>query len=94
MPTETQTTTYPVIQLSNNLEIQKAATTNQLQILQVHESPIEKTVKVLVRISQDPYNHTWITVWDGESYDAIGQWTDTDLATAVTTKVLEQFQQV
>jgi hypothetical protein len=93
MPTETQTTVYPVIQLPNNLEIQKAATTNELQILQVHENPIEKTVNVLVRISQNPYNHTWITVWEKESYDAIGQWTDTDLAAAVTTKVLEQFQQ-
>lgn len=92
MPT-TQTTGsgYPVINLTGSLEIQQAATTNQLEILQAVDDPVGQTVKALVKISSNPYAHNWYTVWSGPSYVAIGNWTDQDLANAVTAIVVAEY---
>ena len=89
MPT-TQTTGsgYPIINLTGSLEIQSAATTNQLEILQAVDDPVAQTVKSLVKISTNPYAHNWYTVWSGPTYVEIGNWTDQDLADAVTAIVV------
>lgn len=82
---------YPVIDLTGSLLIQPIATTNHLEILQAVDDPVGKTVKALVKISQNPYAHNWYTVWSGASYDAIGNWTDQDLADAVTAIVVAEY---
>ena len=91
MATIVTTGVYPSIQLDNPIEIQSAATSSQLEILQAVDDPIAKTVKSLVKVSANPYAHNWYTVWEGASYDAIGNWTDQDLATAVTDIVTGQY---
>ena len=92
MPT-TQTTGsgYPIINLTGSLEIQSAATTNQLEILQAVDDPVAQTVKALVKISTNPYAHNWYTVWSGPTYVAIGNWTDQELADAVTAIVVAEY---
>ena len=92
MPT-TQTTGsgYPIINLTGSLEIQSAATTNQLEILQAVDDPVAQTVKALVKISTNPYAHHWYTVWSGPTYVEIGNWTDQDLADAVTAIVVAEY---
>lgn len=82
---------YPIINLTGSLEIQQAANTNQLEILQAVDDPIGKTVKTLVKISANPYAHNWYTVWQGDAYDAAGQWTDEELAQAVTAIVVAEY---
>lgn len=49
------------------------------------------TVKVIVGDSPMGMNMRHFVVWRGESYDAIGQWTDTDLINAVTPLVVSSF---
>lgn len=82
---------YPIIQLTGSLEIQQAATTNELEILQAVDNPIQQTVTALVKISTNPYAHNWYTVWSGESYVAIGNWTDQQLADAVQAIVTAEY---
>lgn len=82
---------YPVIQLTGSLEIQQAATTNQLEIIQAVDDPIGQKVTALVKISSNPYAHNWYTVWEGASYVAIGNWTDQELADAVQAIVTAQY---
>ena len=47
------------------------------------ENPSEKTVRVEIIKSESPYFAEWIVVWEGDAYDAIGQWTDAELVTAI-----------
>jgi len=82
---------YPIINLTSSIEIQQAANTNQLEILQAVDDPIGKTVKALVKISTNPYAHNWYTVWQGDAYTAIGNWTDEELAAAVTAIVVAEY---
>lgn len=82
---------YPIIQLTGSLEIQQAANTNQLEILQAVDNPIAQTVTALVKVSSNPYAHNWYTVWSGEAYVAIGNWTDAELADAVQAIVVAQY---
>jgi hypothetical protein len=82
---------FPTINLPNILEIQPAATTNQIEILQTTDDPIGKTVKSLVKISTTPYAHNWYTVWSGDAYDQVGQWTDAQLASAIVTLVTGEY---
>jgi hypothetical protein len=44
--------TFPIINLPSAVEIQQAANTSQIEILQTTDDPIGKTVKSLVKISQ------------------------------------------
>ena len=80
--------TFPVISLPSAVEIQQAANTSQIEILQTTDDPIGKTVKSLVKISTTPYAHNWYTVWSGDTYDQAGQWTDAQLSAAVVTLVM------
>ena len=82
---------FPVINLPNAVEIQQAANSSQIEILQAIDDPIGKTVKSLVKVSSNPYAHNWYTVWSGETYDQVGQWTDEELAAAVVTIVTGQY---
>jgi hypothetical protein len=91
MPTQITGSRYPVIYLTGSLEIQQAANTNQLEILQAVDDPVGQTVKSLVKISTNPYAHNWYTVWSGPTYVAIGNWTDQDLADAVTALVVAEY---
>ena len=88
LTTQTTGSGYPIINLTGSLEIQSAATTNQLEILQAVDDPVAQTVKALVKISTNPYAHHWYTVWSGPTYVEIGNWTDQDLADAVTAIVV------
>ena len=79
---------FPTINLPNPIEIQQAAYTSQIEILQTTDDPVAKTVKSLVKISTIPYSHNWYTVWSGDTYDQAGQWTDAQLSAAVVTLVM------
>ena len=75
---------YPTIQLSTEVTIQPPVYTDTIKVLEILENPVEKTVRVKVLKSETYYFHEWVLWWEGETYDAIGQWTDTDLIQAIT----------
>jgi hypothetical protein len=52
-------------------EIKKTIT--ELTILELKDSPEQKKVQAFVQ------ELGLVTLWQGEEYDAIGQWTDTDV---------------
>jgi hypothetical protein len=83
--------TFPIINLPNSVEIQQAANTSQIEVLQTTDDPIGKTVKSLVKISTTPYAHNWYTVWSENTYDEAGQWTDAQLSAAVVTLVMAEY---
>ena len=74
---------FPIINLPSAVEIQQAANSRQIEILQTTDDPVGKTVKSLVKISTTPYAHNWYTVWSGDAYDQAGQWTDAQLAAQI-----------
>ena len=74
---------YPTITLTSEVTIQPPVYTDTLQVKQILEIPSEKTVRAEIIKSEAPYFAEWIVVWEGDAYDAIGQWTDTDLETAI-----------
>ena len=82
---------FPIINLPNAVEIQQAANSSQIEILQTTDDPVGKTEKSLVKISTNPYAHNWYTVWSGDTYDQAGQWTDAQLASAVVTLVTGEY---
>lgn len=82
---------FPIINLPNSIEIQQAANSSQIEILQTTDDPIGRTVKSLVKISTTPYAHNWYTVWSGDAYDQAGQWTDQQLSAAVVALVMAEY---
>lgn len=82
---------FPIINLPNSIEIQQAANSSQIEILQTTDDPVGKTVKSLVKISTTPYAHNWYTVWSGDAYDQAGQWTDQQLSAAVVALVMAEY---
>lgn len=52
---------------------EQTKTLSQITILQMVDMPSSKEVRVMTR-ELGP-----ITLWSGAEYDAIGQWTDTDV---------------
>jgi hypothetical protein len=82
---------FPIINLPSAVEIQQAANTSQIEILQTIDNPIGKTVKSLVKISTTPYAHNLYTVWSGDTYDEAGQWTDAQLSAAVVALVTAEY---
>jgi hypothetical protein len=82
---------FPNINLPSAVEIQQAANTSQIEILQTTDDPVGKTVKSLVKISTNPYAHNWYTVWSGDTYDQAGQWTDAELSAAVVALVMAEY---
>jgi hypothetical protein len=53
--------------------------------------PLVKQSKHWSRFSTNPYAHNWYTVWQGDAYTAIGNWTDEELADAVTAIVVAEY---
>ena len=61
------------------LQEEKSKTIESLTVLRVVDLPTKKLVRVFVEEVDGP-----ITLWEGAAYDAIGQWTDTDVQTRLT----------
>jgi hypothetical protein len=61
---------------SQTITIQEARTTeiNTLTINRMVDLPVQKVVKVFIAELPMP-----VTLWEGDAYDAIGQWTDQDV---------------
>jgi hypothetical protein len=51
---------------------------SKIEILSIEDSAINK--KVIARVKGFPGQ---IVLWEGDAYDAIGQWTDADVATRI-----------
>lgn len=74
---------YPIIELNSEVTIQPPVYTDKIKVLEIIEQPLEKIVRVKVLKSEEHLFYEWITVWEGNSYDQIGQWTDDDLVNAI-----------
>jgi hypothetical protein len=81
---------YPVVQLTSSLLLQSPVSASSFQILQAIDDPVAKTVNALVQVGPKGSNN-WYYVWSGASYDAIGDWTDQELADAVQYQVVQQY---
>lgn len=81
---------YPVVQLTSSLLLQSPVSASSFQILQAIDDPVAKTVNALVQVGPKGSNN-WYYVWSGASYEAIGDWTDEELAAAVQTQVVQQY---
>ena len=72
-----------IITLSNPkkvvLQEEKSKTVSTLTVIRVVDLPKKKMVRAFVEEIDGP-----ITLWEGDAYDAIGQWTDTDVQTRLT----------
>ena len=73
---------YPEVELPSPVITQQQVTSSAYQITDVTDNPVQKTV--VARVTVGPGAINFFTVWSGESYDQIGQWTDSDLVAAVT----------
>jgi hypothetical protein len=65
-------------QTSKDIILAQTITVTKLTILRLVDIPEEKIVRVFVRELPDP-----IVLWSGSEYDAIGQWTDSDVETRI-----------
>ena len=81
---------YPVVQLTSSLLLQSPVSASSFQILQAIDDPVAKTVNALVQVGPKGSNN-WYYVWSGASYEAIGDWTDEELAAAVQYQVVQQY---
>jgi hypothetical protein len=81
---------YPVVQLTSSLLLQSPVSASSFQILQAIDDPVAKTVNALVQVGPKGSNN-WYYVWSGASYEAIGDWTDQELAAAVQNQVVQQY---
>ncbi len=81
---------YPTVQLTSSLLLQGPVSASSFQILQAIDDPVAKTVNALVQVGPKGSNN-WYYVWSGASYDAIGDWTDQELADAVQYQVVQQY---
>jgi hypothetical protein len=61
---------------SQTITIQEARTAeiDTLTINRMVDLPVQKVVKVFIAELPTP-----VTLWEGDAYDAIGQWTDQDV---------------
>ena len=56
------------------IQEEKSEMINQLTIARIIDSPTQKTVKcIFIEMSET------VTLWEGDTYTAIGQWTDADV---------------
>lgn len=84
---------YPEVQLTNPVITQPQVTASFYKITNVTDDPIERRVVARVTVGA-PHMINFYTVWSGAGYDAIGQWTDTDLVNAVTPMVESTYKAV
>jgi len=87
---QTTSNGYPVVQLTSSLLLQSPVSASSFQILQAIDDPVAKTVNALVQVGPKGSNN-WYYVWSGASYEAIGDWTDEELAAAVQYQVVQQY---
>ena len=71
---------YPEISLDKDVVIVPEQTANTVKVLQIEENPDEK--RVVVTTSLNGMLRRFV-LWEGDSYDQIGQWTDTDVINRV-----------
>ena len=71
---------YPEISLDKNVVVVAEQTANTVKVLQIEENPDEK--RVVVTTSLNGMLRRFV-LWEGDSYDQIGQWTDTDVINRV-----------
>ena len=57
------------------LQEEKSKTVSTLTVNRIVDLPKQKVVRCFIEELEDP-----IVLWKGDAYDAIGQWTDTDVA--------------
>jgi hypothetical protein len=56
------------------LQEEKSKTVSTLTVNRIVDLPKQKVVRCFIEELEDP-----IVLWKGDAYDAIGQWTDTDV---------------
>lgn len=56
------------------LQEEKSKTVSSLTVNRIVDLPKQKVVRCFIEELEEP-----IVLWKGEAYDAIGQWTDTDV---------------
>lgn len=61
------------------LQEEKSKTVSTLTVQRVVDLPKKKVVRVFVEELDEP-----IVLWEGAAYDAIGQWTDSDVQAKLT----------
>ena len=83
---------YPEVELPSPVITQQQVTSSAYQITDVNDNPVQKTV--VARVTVGPGAINFFTVWSGESYDQIGQWTDSDLVAAETPLVVAAYPPV
>ena len=57
------------------LQEEKSTTISTLTITRIVDLPKQKTVRVFLEELDEP-----VILWEGAEYDAIGQWSDTDVS--------------
>jgi hypothetical protein len=58
---------------------EETKTLEKLTVMRMVDLPNEKKVRVFIKELREP-----ITLWEGDEYDAIGQWTDSDVQAKLT----------
>ena len=61
------------------LQEEKSKTVNTLTVVRLVDLPKKKMVRCFIEELEDP-----IVLWEGAAYDAIGQWTDTNVEARLT----------
>jgi hypothetical protein len=61
------------------LQEEKSKTVNTLTVVRLVDLPKKKMVRCFIEELEDP-----IVLWEGAAYDAIGQWTDTNVQERLT----------
>jgi len=85
-------TNYPDVQLPSPIIVQQQITASSYKITDVTDNPVQKTVVARAVIGENGIN--FYTIWSGESYDLVGQWTDEQLETEVTKIVMSNYPTV
>lgn len=57
---------------------EQSFTTDEIHVIRVADIHDTKTVRAFIKGCVNP-----IVLWEGADYDAIGQWTDTDVANRI-----------
>ena len=60
------------------LQEEKSKTVTTLTVSRIVDLPKKKMVRAFVEELDEP-----VVLWEGDAYDAIGQWTDTDVDTRI-----------
>jgi hypothetical protein len=61
------------------LQEEKSKTVNTLTVVRLVDLPKKKMVRCFIEELKEP-----IVLWEGAAYDAIGQWTDTNVQERLT----------